>query len=366
MRWARVASHNLAATYQGKSVDARSVGHELNVRYVLNGAIHRAGDGVTVSAQLVEARNGAQAWNDRLEFTDTKDASAKEMLVAQLTGRLATALWNAERNRATAPPPTDASAMDVVLHGWNVWTKDPNSVKGALEARKLFDRALAQEPGLVPALVGRATTIEYELDYAQRPDRARLLQELDDLTFRAVNIDSNDSGAWLRRGDALLRQHRWEGGFQAIASARRLEPTWVLPLIAHGSALVVTGRSQQAVGLIDQALALHPQDNQELGSALIVRCHANLALGRYDEAISDCEGSAAQDDSWWAHALLTAAYAQKGDGGKAAIEKAALLRQRPQTTIARLRDDGSDHPLYAQQREAHIYAGLRRAGIPEQ
>jgi hypothetical protein len=51
---------------------------------------------------------------------------------------------------------------------------------------------------------------------------------------------------------------------------------------------------------------------------------------------------------------------------KAEVAKARLLKLKPDIAIARLKGLPMwSNPLYRQQREAHLYAGLRKAGVPE-
>jgi hypothetical protein len=65
--------------------------------------------------------------------------------------------------------------------------------------------------------------------------------------------------------------------------------------------------------------------------------------------------------------LLTAAYAQLDQMAKAAAAKSQLLKIQPGFTIARFTTSGvSNNPLFLQQTETHMVAGLRKAGIPEQ
>lgn len=107
-------------------------------------------------------------------------------------------------------------------------------------------------------------------------------------------------------------------------------------------------------------------DPSIVGYALRQACHSHLLLGRYDEAIESCEKSAAQDETWLVHVYLTAAYTQKGDVVRAAAAKSRLLLRKPGLTMARLKElRHSDHPLYREQFESHIAAGLRKAGLPE-
>jgi TolB-like protein len=54
-----VISRNSAFTYKDKPVNAKQIGRELNVRYVLEGSIRRSGDRVRANAQLIDAETDA-------------------------------------------------------------------------------------------------------------------------------------------------------------------------------------------------------------------------------------------------------------------------------------------------------------------
>jgi TolB-like protein len=67
LRIALVSSHSLTEAYKGKSIDERAVGRELNVRYVVEGDVQRAGNGLAIRTQLIDTSNGTQVWGDQLE-----------------------------------------------------------------------------------------------------------------------------------------------------------------------------------------------------------------------------------------------------------------------------------------------------------
>jgi tetratricopeptide (TPR) repeat protein len=128
--------------------------------------------------------------------------------------------------------------------------------------------------------------------------------------------------------------------------------------------MVHTGRPAEALLWMDKASAIDPNAT---GLAILMRCRAYQALGRYDEAIAACEKSVVGEDYWIPHAYLAAAYAQKNQIAQAEAEKTILLKQQPGITIADLKALRlSNEPAYLEQTETHLYAGLRKAGIPEQ
>jgi TolB-like protein len=53
-----VIARNSVFTYKGKPVKIRQVGQELNVQYVLEGSVRKAGNRVRITAQLVNAETG--------------------------------------------------------------------------------------------------------------------------------------------------------------------------------------------------------------------------------------------------------------------------------------------------------------------
>jgi TolB-like protein len=81
MRGAIVVARNTAFTYKGKAIDAKTLGRELNVRYVLEGSVQRRGDRLRVNVQLVDAESGSHLWAERFDkpvadFFDMEDEIA--------------------------------------------------------------------------------------------------------------------------------------------------------------------------------------------------------------------------------------------------------------------------------------------------
>ncbi len=100
---------------------------------------------------------------------------------------------------------------------------------------------------------------------------------------------------------------------------------------------------------------------------MLQRCRAYMALGRYDEAIAACERDIALDNWWLPHLYLVAGYALTGKDAKASAEKAILLQLRSSASIADFKKlYYSENAAFVQQTESHLFAGLRKAGLPEQ
>jgi adenylate cyclase len=55
IRWLFVVARNSSFSYKGQSPDVRQVGHELGVRYVLEGSVRKGGNRVRITGQLIDA-----------------------------------------------------------------------------------------------------------------------------------------------------------------------------------------------------------------------------------------------------------------------------------------------------------------------
>ncbi|HEY8872293.1 MAG TPA: hypothetical protein VIM52_04625, partial [Stellaceae bacterium] len=96
-----VVSRNSAFTYKDKPVNAKQIGRELGVRYVLEGSVRRSGNQVRVNAQLIDAETDAHLWAERFD-RDTSDLFA---LQDEITSRIAVADDPARRASHPAQPP---------------------------------------------------------------------------------------------------------------------------------------------------------------------------------------------------------------------------------------------------------------------
>jgi TolB-like protein len=62
-----VIGRHTAFIYEGKGVNLKQIGRDLNVRYVLEGSVQRSGNRLRVNVQLVDAETGAHLWADRFD-----------------------------------------------------------------------------------------------------------------------------------------------------------------------------------------------------------------------------------------------------------------------------------------------------------
>ena len=273
-------ARNTAFTFKGKSLDAKEIGKELGVRYVLEGSVQRDGTRVRVNAQLIDAQSGAHLWADRFEEDASDLFKLQDQVVARLANSLGYELVRAEAEKGGHSKNPDA--IDLAMRGQallqqTTTTKDNNDA-----ARALFERALAIDPNYAAALAGNAYT--YMVDYAygwtnpQTDYDAKILAQAD----RAIALAPDTTGGVLcekhlpvpfapRERSARRRRRRLSPSIQILPLSTRREASPKLSL----------GRFEQAKSDLRQAMRLSPRDprigiwHMQIGSA-------ELEQGHYD------------------------------------------------------------------------------------
>ena len=185
IRGAVVVGRNTAFTYKGKSVDLKQIGRELNVRYVLEGSVQRGGHRMRVNVQLIDAETGNHLWAERFDKPLADLFDMQDEIVARLANALNGQLVFAEARRAERAPNPDS--MDLYFQGMSVYNEGltPSHLS---EARKLFERALALDPGNLDAIVGAALANGMFAGSHMSDDGAAHLRAAEVLAVKALSI----------------------------------------------------------------------------------------------------------------------------------------------------------------------------------
>ena len=120
-----VIARNSSFTFKGRSVDIREVGKELGVRSVLEGSIRRASNRVRITAQLIDATNGAHLWADRYDRDLTDIFEVQDDVTRRIVDALKVTLSPAENTRLADSGTPNIEAYDCYLRGREVMAVNP-------------------------------------------------------------------------------------------------------------------------------------------------------------------------------------------------------------------------------------------------
>ena len=362
-----VIARATADSYRGRSLDARQVGSELGVRYVLDGRLVRLGDAVRLTLQLVDSESGRALWADRFDG-ELPDLPA---LYHRVTGTVARSLdltlQEVETARARARPGADM--QDLLLQARWLLQFNRTTPDSLQQARRLLERVTARDPGSALAFALLAQTYNY--DVSQRwlslrgATREQWLQQADRLSERAFQLDHADARVVGVRGTTLALAGRSEQAVELLERQIELNRNDASAWFWLGYARCTLGRQDEAIAALEQARRLSPRD-PNLNGIFVVTAAAHLYLGRDREALEWARRSVLERPQHAvAHSWVAAAAANLGEMETARAALAEFRGRLPSYTISSFREERlCANDLCRGQRERY-YAGLAKAGLPE-
>jgi TolB-like protein/class 3 adenylate cyclase len=363
IRRAVVIARNTAFTYKGKPVDAKTIGRELNVRYVLEGSVQRGGSRMRVNVQLIDAETDKHLWAERFDKPLADLFDMQDEIVARLAGALNAELVAAEARRAEQTPTPDS--IDFYFQGL-AWFNKGRTPDNVAQAHRFFDRSLTADPNNIDALIGsaRAYVTQGALSFVADPMAAFVAAEAK-LTRALSSVPDHPPGH-LFLGLVEILTERAAEGIAECEHALALDRNLATAHATIGLGKTYIGRAEETEAHIVGALRLSPRDTV----AYTWMTYAGIAknrLGSYEQAVA-----------WFRRAIeanrnyplpnfeLAAALAQLGrlDEGRSAVK--AGLALNPTFTIARFSAGSLSVISTYLAGRARIIDGMREAGLPEE
>src|SRR5229473_6429872 len=357
-----VIARNTAFAYKGHLPDARQIGRELNVRYVLEGSVQRDGNRLRINVQLIDAETCIHLWAERFDKPVTNLLDIQDEIVSRLANTLGSELIEAEAQRASCSPHPDA--MDLYFQGRACWNKGMTPEYLA-QARSFLDRALTLDPRNVDAMVGMATLIATIAGSFASDDRAAQLTAAETMLNSALSMDPHYAGAHLAMGAVLMFTNRANQGIRECEHALALNRNLADAHGCIGMAKYFVGRAEETEAHIFEALRLSPRDVYAYRWMLFAGI-AKAQLGADAEAVSWLRRSIEANRNFpLAHFHLAEALALLGQLEEARAVAQAGLALQPDFTLRRYRENAlCNNPAYLAGRERSC-EGMRLAGVPE-
>jgi TolB-like protein len=336
----RVMSRNSVFHYKGGHADAQEVGRGLKVRAVLTGRVTQRGDSLSISAELVDARDNSHLWGGQYNRKSSEILSVQEEIARQISDNLRLKLTGEEKTRLARRPTESTEAYQLYLKGRYFWNQRG---KGLLKAVECFEQALAADPRYALAHTGLADSYSLLAYYGFLPSREAFPKAAAAAT-RALELDES-----LGEAHASLGYIRWQFDYDLAASEREflraieLAPNYPPAHYWYSANLQIQGKSDQALAEVEKSLALDPMSyftnvfrgwhwlrhgdfdrsiellpraielNPSLAIGHLLLGQALILKSRFPEAIAELqEADRISEGDSWTRGTLAYAYAASG------------------------------------------------------
>jgi adenylate cyclase len=362
-----VIARGSAFKYRARDVDAKGIGRELGVRYLLQGSVRKDAERLRITAKLVDATSGLELWAERYDREPSGLFTVQDEVAQRIVVTLVAQINKSDLDRALRKPPETLVAYDYYLRGNALMRTFQGEKRGEViaEARVLYEQSATTDPRYAPAVQGLANT--YLVGWADpSPGHAiggefqqqTVIDRALSLAQEAVELDGNLAEARATLGWILFWQHRTKQGLAEFDRAFELNPNLVdwhySIMLSHA------GRAPEALEYTKRIMRLDP-----FYPPVYLHClgKAYYFVGRNEEAIEQFQAVSARMAGYRPGlVLLSAAAAEIGRYNEARVAAAELLRIQPNFTITAWLDSIR---LTDREYADRLTEGLRKAGLPD-
>ena len=359
VKWFLVIARSSTFTYKGRAVDVKQVGRELGVRYVLEGSVRKSGNRVRITAQLIEAETGLQAWSDRFDGVIDDIFELQDRITGSIVGAIEPRMSAAELERIKRQRTGSQTAYDCFLRAHaHFYTETPEA---ALETQRLLNIAIASDPAFAPPYALAAENLLYAISQTWSADWERDLAEADRLARAGLEHGPDDPMVLAAGGHVIAYTAcDFDASGALIERAMALNPNSAIVCTYSGFERIYAGDPERSLAFFTRALRLSPLDLRRH------TCHSGMAislvmLGRPEEAI-EWGRKALGSGTTWVQGLrgLAAALANTGRIEEARDTWARHEAMAPGYRVGWVRARMRNCP------ELDLYIeGLLKSGMPE-
>ncbi len=244
--------------YKNTQKSIREIGDELDADYLLEGSVRRVGERVRISAQLIDAKDETHVWAESFD-RDMRDVLLLQDEVARSVAGSISITLAPKREQPARVHQVDPEAYDAYLQGRFYWRK--LNYHSWNQARLLFERAIARDPGYAAAYSGLADCYIKDGQCFARPPR-EVFPLAREAALRAITIDPKLAEAHSSLALIFcLYDWDWIGAEREFHSALLLEPNNGLIHTQYAYFLMAMDRKEEALREARMALVLEPFGN---------------------------------------------------------------------------------------------------------
>ena len=332
IRWLFVIARNSSFTYKGRAVDVKQVGHELGVRYVLEGSVRKVGSRVRITGQLIDTEDGSHLWAERYDRELTDVFALQDEITVSVIAAIEPNLRRAEIERVKRKRPDSLDAYDLLLRALpDVYTFMP---QGAARSLPLLDQSLAIEPSY--ALAHGFAAWAHQSLFVRGGMQPENHQKSIRHAHAAIEHGSGDAMALALAGFTIgIVEHDRRLADEAFARALTLSASCAFVYDFGCVSVAYGGDAARAIDWGEQALRLNPLDAMSCVPQGIIG-FGNFLSGRHEQAVIAGRRAVEMNPGFsMLHGWLAAPLARLGRLDEAKAAATRLMSLDPRFSIGR-------------------------------
>jgi adenylate cyclase len=353
----RIIAPSSVFGYRHSELNIEQIGAELGVGYVVRGSVQRASDRVRINVRLVEVSSDQSIWAERYDRPLADVFRIQDEVSTGIVDALKIQLGATERDALARPPTAGIEAYDAFLRGLDYYgrrTREDNE-----QARTHFERAIDLDPDFARAHSGLALVYSRRAIDGWSESPKTDLSRAEALARKAEQMDPSNPQVQFVLGQVALFGGEHVEAIEAVQKAIAQDPNYADAHALRAWTLNYAGRPDAALPALELAIGLNPLARASYSEIL---GEIRYVEGRYAEAVGALEQALALNPTHTrAHTWLAATYAELDRPEDATWEIQEVLALDPEASLSRMTYAFPfKDPLELEQ----LLSALRRAGLP--
>jgi serine/threonine protein kinase/Tfp pilus assembly protein PilF len=276
----KVISRTSAFRYKRREIEPQKVGKELGVEALVTGRVIQRGDDLSVSVELVDAREDKQLWGEQYSRKLADLHSVQQEIATSISENLRVRLTSEEKSRLVKSFEPKPEAYQLYLKGR--YLSDQSTVEGLKKSIAYFQQAIDKDPGYAMAYVGLADSYNWLGGGLNYVAPSETMPKAKAAAMKALELDKTLGEAHAALAYAeWFYDWDWSTAEREFKAAIELNPSSAISHERYSECLLTKTRFDEGIRERKRAEELDPISTHSLGGL----GHAYLVMGRYDESI---------------------------------------------------------------------------------
>jgi serine/threonine protein kinase/tetratricopeptide (TPR) repeat protein len=276
----KVISRTSAFHYKQRDIEPQKVAKDLGVDALVTGRVVQRGEDVSVSAELVDAREDKQLWGEQYKRTLADITSVQQEIATAISENLRVRLTSEEKTRLVKSSQPKPEAYQLYLRGR--YLSNQSTAEGLRKGIEYFQQAIDRDPGYAMAYVGLADSYNWLGAGLNYESPSETLPKAKAAAMKALGLDKTLGEAHAALAYAeWFYDWDWSTAQREFKSAIELSPSSAITYQRYAECLFTKTRFDEGIDEMKRAQELDPISTYSLGGL----AHVYLLMRRYDESI---------------------------------------------------------------------------------
>jgi serine/threonine protein kinase/tetratricopeptide (TPR) repeat protein len=276
----KVISRASAFRYKQRDIEPQKVAKELGVDALVTGRVVQRGDDLSISAELVDAREDKQLWGEQYSRKLADVVSVQQEIATAISGNLRVRLTPEGKMQLAKSTATNPEAYQLYLKGR--YLSNQSTAEGLKKSIEYFQQAIDKDPGYAMAFVGLADSYNWLGGGLNYQSPSETLPKAKVAAQKALELDETLGEAHAALAYAeWFYDWDWPTAEREFKAAIKLNPNSAVSHHRYSECLLTRAQFDEGIAEMKRSQELDPISTQTLGGI----GHTYLLMRRFDESI---------------------------------------------------------------------------------